>query len=148
MARILMPILNNPAPEIRLAPESDAVMAIIPRIKVFHQRGANAIQKRKSLKVLQQLLKHRPLKSNYSKCPKAPPIGAAQMERNVKNNNPNRRIWVFSLLSYQIIKISQAASFGVPSSCIKAASPSGPGIFKIFCKIIHCIVIIFFWKSF
>ena len=34
-ARIPSPMLNNPAPEIKLAPERDAVMATAPRRKSF-----------------------------------------------------------------------------------------------------------------
>ena len=84
MARILMPILNNPAPEIRLAPESDAVMAIIPRIKSFPPTRANAIPKEKIAKSPATITKTPAKARAIIVSAKAPPIGAAQMERNVR----------------------------------------------------------------
>lgn len=79
-----MPILNNPAPEIRLAPESDAVMAIIPRIKSFPPTRANAIPKEKIAKSPATITKTPAKARAIIVSAKAPPIGAAQMERNVR----------------------------------------------------------------
>ena len=79
-----MPILNNPAPEIRLAPESDAVMAIIPRIKSFPPTRANAIPKEKIAKSPATITKTPAKARAIIVSAKAPPIGAAQMERNLR----------------------------------------------------------------
>ena len=84
-ARIPSPMLNNPAPEIKLAPERDAVMATAPRRKSFPPIMTEAAPKAKIHRSPAMITRTQASAAAITAMSKEPPRGAAQIARKVSS---------------------------------------------------------------
>ena len=84
-ARIPSPMLNNPAPEIKLAPERDAVMATAPRRKSFPPIITEAAPKAKIHRSPAMITRTQVSATAITAMSREPPRGAAQIARKVSS---------------------------------------------------------------